>query len=83
MNELPTPNPASESLQAAFIAACTALAITPRQAWLLSSIWQYRQESENLAIADSMLAVVEFSPDCLPCAGECQCRQVSVVPASK
>lgn len=81
MSELP--NPASESLQEAFISACTELGVTPRQAWLLASIWQYRQERENLTVTDSMLATIEFSPDFLPCAGECRCGQVNVVPAVK
>lgn len=83
MREQSSSNPASESLQEAFIAACSALGITPRQAWLLSSIWQYREECEKLAVSDSMLAAIEFSPEFLPCAGECRCRQISVVPTAK
>lgn len=82
MNES-TPNPASEALQEAFISACTELGITPRQAWLLASIWQYRDECEKLAVGDNMLAAIEFSPEFLPCAGQCRCKQVSVVPAAK
>ena len=82
MNEQ-TLNPASEALQEAFISACTELHLSPRQAWLLASIWQYREESERLAVGDSMLAAIEFSPEFLPCAGQCCCKAVSVAPTGK
>lgn len=71
------PNIASESLQAQFIDLCSGLGLTPRQAILLGHIWLARAEHQQQLISDSIAGFIEFSPDVLPCKGECRRHKIT------
>ena len=68
------PNIASESLQAQFIELCSGL--TPRQAVLLGHIWLARAECQQQLVSDSIAGFIEFSPDVLPCQGQCNRHKI-------
>ena len=70
------PNIASESLQVQFIELCSGLGLTPRQAVLLGHIWLARAEHQQQLISDSLAGFIEFSPDVLPCQGQCSRHKV-------
>lgn len=71
------PNIASESLQAQFIALCSGLGLGPRQAVLLGHIWLARAEHQQQLIGDSIAGFIEFSPDVLPCKGQCSRHKIA------
>lgn len=77
------PNIASEELQNKFITLCADLGLAPRQAVLLAHIWQARAEHEVREVQDSLLNIIEFSPEVLPCEGQCPHCKVSFGPAHK
>lgn len=77
------PSIASEELQEQFIALCSGMGVTPRQALLLAHIWQARAEHQARQVQESMLGIIEFSPDVLPCEGQCPHHKISVAPARK
>ena len=70
-------NIASESLQAQFIDLCSGLGLTPRQAILLGHIWFARAEHKQQLVNDSIAGFIEFSPDVLPCKGECRRHKIA------
>ncbi|MPM23121.1 hypothetical protein SDC9_69585 [bioreactor metagenome] len=70
------PNIASESLQAQFIELCSGLGLGPRQAVLLGHIWLARAECQQQLVSDSIAGFIEFSPDVLPCQGQCSRHKV-------
>lgn len=71
------PNIASESLQAQFIDLCSSLGLTPRQAILLGHIWFALAEYKQQLVNDSIAGFIEFSPDVLPCKGECRRHKIT------
>lgn len=71
------PNIASESLQTQFIDLCSSLGLTPRQAILLGHIWFARAEHKQQLVNDSIAGFIEFSPDVLPCKGECRQHKIA------
>lgn len=71
------PNIASESLQAQFIELCSGLGLKPRQAVLLGHIWLARAEHQQQLISDSIAGFIEFSPDVLPCKGQCSRHMIA------
>lgn len=70
------PNIASESLQAQFIELCSGLGLKPRQAVLLGHIWLARAEYQQQLVSDSIAGFIEFSPDVLPCQGQCNRHKI-------
>jgi len=77
------PNIASESLQTRFIEQCSGLGLAPRQAVLLALIWQARAEHEKQLMGDAIASIIEFSPEVLPCKGECRLHKITVAPEDK